>query len=96
MRGGLMLRLPSLVVRRDPLVGRLPRFGRCDSCGMPTTFVRLVDPETVERFAGWPYPSEYLQRCATRENWFCLWCRRSYRMRMLAAVASPYARHADV
>jgi SAM-dependent methyltransferase len=50
----------------------------------------------VARFAGWPYPVEYLQRCATRENWFCLWCRRSYRMRMLARVVTRWAAGSDV
>jgi SAM-dependent methyltransferase len=81
---------------RDPHVGQLPRAGRCACCGRLTIFLRLIDRETVGRFAAWPYPFEYLQHCATRENWLCMWCRRSYRMRTLASVVSPLAAGRDV
>lgn len=96
MRLGLLLRMPLLMLRRDAYVLDLPRFGRCDCCGRLTMFIRLVDRAMIARFASWPYPFEYRQHCATRENWFCLWCRRSYRMRMLAAVVWASARDRDL
>lgn len=96
MRLRALLRMPSLMIRRDELVRDLPRFGTCDCCGRRTMFVRLVTPEMTARFSSWPYPFEYLQQCATRENWFCLWCRRSYRVRMLASVIWRRAKGRDV
>lgn len=93
---GLLPRLPRLLLRRDRNVSRLPRRGLCDCCGRPALYLRLVDPNRARTFAEWPYPADYLRSCATRENWFCLWCRRSYRMRMLASVIWPLVQGADV
>lgn len=92
----LLFRLPGLLVRRDPHVMELSRFGRCDSCGRPTVYLKLVDPKIRTMFASWPYSADYLRRCATRENWFCAWCGRSFRMRMLAAVIWQHAQGRDV
>lgn len=41
-------------------------------------------------FASWPYAEAYKRRIATRENYFCVWCRRPHRMRMLAHAASGF------
>ncbi len=88
--------MPGRLLRRDSRVLPLPRVGRCDSCGRRTIYLRLYDARMRALLDGWPYPSDYRARVATRENYFCLWCRRSYRLRTLADVVAPIAEGRDV
>ena len=46
--------------------------------------------------AHWPYEEDVLNAIATRENYFCLWCGRNFRMRMVAAIAVPAISGSDV
>lgn len=84
------------LLRRDPRVQGLPLTGTCDSCGRPTLYLRLYDARMRALLDGWPYPSDDVSRLATRENYFCVWCRRSYRLRTLASVVLPLAAGRDV
>jgi SAM-dependent methyltransferase len=74
----------------------LPSFGLCASCRRPTAFLRIGNRALAAEMNAWPYPVEVLQATATRENYYCLWCRRNWRMRQLAAAAWPHIEGSDV
>lgn len=46
--------------------------------------------------ADWPYHDSILGDLATRENYFCIWCGRNFRMRQVASVARSAIEDADV
>jgi SAM-dependent methyltransferase len=77
-------------------VAKLPVAGRCSSCGYPSLFIRYQDPRADELFATWPYPDRYIRSIASRENYFCVWCRRNYRTRMLGSIVRRYIGGATV
>ncbi len=82
--------------RRAYRVGPLDRGGTCDSCGRRAAFLVCSNRSLKRRMALWPYESPVLDALATRENYFCFWCGRNFRMRMVAAVAEPAIEGADV
>lgn len=77
-------------------VKRLPQVGVCASCGLRSYFVLDANGWLLDRMRSWPYDGGTLDALATRENYFCLWCGRSYRLRTLAAVAGRWLRGARV
>lgn len=93
---GRLGRLAVGQVSSDPRVKVLRRVGLCHSCGRPSVFLRWADPRLTALLDSWPYSTRFKTSVATRENYFCLWCRRNYRTRMLAAVLIPHVSGAKV
>lgn len=89
-------RLTSGLLRSDARVTPLPMVGTCQSCGRPSAFLRLIDRRLDALLGSWPYSPRFIESIATRENYFCIWCRRNYRTRTLASVLWPHAIGASV
>lgn len=92
---GLILRVLRSVGRATAL-DPLPTDGRCASCNRESWFLRCRNPGLAERIRRWPYEKSVLTALVTRENYFCLWCGRNYRMRGLASVARRWISNARV
>ena len=94
--------LVSLTLRVIRSVGRasgldaLPTSGWCASCDRESWFLRCANRALVDRVRGWPYDKTVVRALVTRENYYCLWCGRNYRMRGLAAVARTRIANARV
>jgi SAM-dependent methyltransferase len=91
-----MKRRLARLVEPATAVRTLPRTGRCASCGRPSVFLKVGNRRLTQTMRAWPYGREVIAATATRENWFCAWCRRPWRMRQLAAAAWPHVQGADV
>jgi SAM-dependent methyltransferase len=68
----------------------LPVRGRCASCGRSSVFLRCADGKLAGLAQRWPYDPDVVHALRSRENYFCLWCGRNYRMRTLARVAGTW------
>lgn len=64
--------------------------GRCASCGRSSLFLRCSDGKIASLSRNWPYSEPSVRALRTRENYFCFWCGRNFRMRGLASVAKPW------
>lgn len=67
----------------------LKRRGWCASCDRPSWFLRCSDRAVASLTRAWPYEDSVICELRSRENYFCLWCGRNYRMRELASIAGP-------
>lgn len=74
----------------------LPQRGKCASCDRPSVFILATNRSLMRRMAAWPYHDAVLDALATRENYFCIWCGRNLRMRLVASVAEAAIEQADV
>jgi hypothetical protein len=103
MLNALLARLPTPVPEAiglslramraaNPPAGLSPleQRGRCASCDQPSWFLRCADPAITSLSRNWPYGESVIRALRSRENYFCLWCGRNYRMRGLASVAKPW------
>lgn len=79
-----------------PGVQALPSRGRCWSCGQRSYFVIGDNKALRKRMADWPYDQATLNALATRENYYCLWCGRNFRMRQLADFSRKWILGASV
>jgi methyltransferase family protein len=79
-----------------PRVQPLPKRGRCASCGRRSVFIIGANRSLSRRIAAWPYREPVAIALATRENYFCVWCGRNFRMRFVASIARPAIEQADV
>jgi SAM-dependent methyltransferase len=59
-------------------------------------FLKVGNRRLAETMRTWPYPPAVIAATATRENYFCAWCRRNWRMRQLAEAVWPHLAGADV
>jgi SAM-dependent methyltransferase len=59
-------------------------------------FMRVGNGSLARRMDSWPYAAPVLGAAATRENYFCIWCRRNWRMRQLAGHVRAHVRCARV
>jgi SAM-dependent methyltransferase len=59
-------------------------------------FLKVGNRRLAEAMRAWPYHPEVIAATATRENYFCAWCRRNWRMRQLGAAVWPHLAGADV
>lgn len=92
---GISLRVGRAAIPPDGLQ-ELEVRGRCASCDRATWFLRCSDAKTASMSRNWPYDELFVRALRSRENYFCLWCGRNYRMRGLASVAKRWLPGADV
>jgi SAM-dependent methyltransferase len=92
---GLSLRVARAASPPDGLV-ELEQRGRCASCDRASLFLRCSDGKVGAMSSEWPYDRLVVRALRSRENYFCLWCGRNYRMRGLASVARAWLAGARV
>jgi len=92
---GLSLRVARAARPPDGLQ-ELQKRGRCASCDRASWFLRCSDQQIAALARDWPYDALVIRALRSRENYFCLWCGRNYRMRGLASVAKPWLSGARV